>query len=136
MQLKKGILWLVILAGATVLAACNQQAPNLSFEETVKAYGDQRASILSILDLISDKEAIFSSKLNGVINLELGTGEVGKIVVNSTNVSESRIRCESSVRTFFSGSINGNCGWFDSRPWCKGIDQGLYSVFSAFKAWY
>lgn len=96
MQLKKGILWLVILAGATVLAACNQQAPNLSFEETVKAYGDQRASILSILDLISDKEAIFSSKLNGVINLELGTGEVGKIVVNSTNVSERKTENQES----------------------------------------
>ena len=96
MQLKNGILWLVILAGATVLAACNQQAPNLSFEETVKAYGDQRSAILSILDLISDKEAIFSSKLNGAINLELGTGEVGKIVVNSTNVSEGKTENQES----------------------------------------
>ena len=96
MQLKKGILWLVILAGATVLAACNQQAPNLSFEETVKAYGEQRSAILSILDLISDKEAIFSSKLNGAINLELGTGEVGKIVVNSTNVSEGKTENQES----------------------------------------
>lgn len=96
MQLKNGILWLVILAGATVLAACNQQAPNLSFEETVKAYGDQRSAILSILDLISDKEAIFSSKLNGAINLELGTGEVGKIVVNSTNVSERKTENQES----------------------------------------
>lgn len=96
MQLKKGILWLVILAGATVLAACNQQAPNLSFEETVKAYGEQRSAILSILDLISDKEAIFSSKLNGAINLELGTGEVGKIVVNSTNVSERKTENQES----------------------------------------
>ena len=96
MQLKKGILWLVILAGATVLAACTQQAPNLSFEETVKAYGEQRSAILSILDLISDKEAIFSSKLNGAINLELGTGEVGKIVVNSTNVSEGKTENQES----------------------------------------
>ena len=96
MQLKKGILWLVILAGATVLAACNQQAPNLSFEETVKAYGEQRSAILSILDLISDKEAIFSSKLNWAINLELGTGEVGKIVVNSTNVSERKTENQES----------------------------------------
>ena len=96
MQLKKGILWLGILAGATVLAACNQQAPNLSFEETVKAYGEQRSAILSILDLISDKEAIFSSKLNGAINLELGTGEVGKIVVNSTNVSEGKTENQES----------------------------------------
>ena len=96
MQLKKGILWLVILAGATVLAACNQQAPNLNFEETVKVYGEQRSAILSILDLISDKEAIFSSKLNGAINLELGTGEVGKIVVNSTNVSEGKTENQES----------------------------------------
>ena len=96
MQLKKGILWLVILTGATVLAACNQAAPNLSFEETVKAYGEQRSAILSILDLISDKEAIFSSKLNGAINLELGTGEVGKIVVNSTNVSEGKTENQES----------------------------------------
>ena len=96
MQLKKGILWLVILVGATVLAACNQQAPNLSFEATVKAYGEQRSAILSILDLISDKEAIFSSKLNGAINLELGTGEVGKIVVNSTNVSEGKTENQES----------------------------------------
>ena len=96
MQLKKEILWLALLAGATVLAACNQQAPNLSFEETVKAYGEQRSAILSILDLISDKEAIFSSKLNGAINLELGTGEVGKIVVNSTNVSERKTENQES----------------------------------------
>lgn len=96
MQLKKGILWLVILAGATVLAACNQQAPNLSFEETVKAYGEQKSAILSVLDLISDKEAVFSSKLNGAINLELGTGEVGKIVVNSTNVSEGKTENQES----------------------------------------
>ena len=86
----------MILTGATVLAACNQQAPNLSLEETVKAYGDQRSAILSILDLISDKEAIFSSKLNGAINLELGTGEVGKIVVNSTNVSEGKTENQES----------------------------------------
>jgi hypothetical protein len=79
-----------------VLAACNQQAPNLSFEETVKAYGEQRSAILSILDLISDKETIFSSKLNGAINLELGTGEVGKIVVNSTNVSEGKTENQES----------------------------------------
>ena len=79
-----------------MLAACNQQAPNLSFEETVKAYGDQRSAILSILDLISDKEAIFSSKLNGAINLELGTGEVGKIVVSSTNVSEGKTENQES----------------------------------------
>ena len=87
MQLKKGILWLVILAGVTVLAACDQQAPNLSFEETIKAYGEQKSPIFSVLDLISDKEAIFSSKLNWAINLELGTGEVGKNDVNSTKVS-------------------------------------------------
>ena len=96
MKLKKGILWLVILAGVTVLAACDQQAPNLSFEETIKAYGEQKSPILSVLDLISDKEAIFSSKLNWAINLELGTGEVGKIVVNSTNVSERKTENQES----------------------------------------
>jgi len=96
MQLKKGILWLVILAGVTVLAACDQQAPNLSFEETIKAYGEQKSPIFSVLDLISDKEAIFSSKLNWAINLELGTGEVGKIVVNSTNVSERKTENQES----------------------------------------
>ena len=74
-----------------MLAACNQQAPNLSFEETVKAYGEQRSAILSILDLISDKEAIFSSKLNGAINLELGTGEVGKIVVKNQNKPTNKV---------------------------------------------
>ena len=96
MKLKKGILWLVILAGVTVLAACDQQAPNLSFEETIKAYGEQKSPILSVLDLISDKEAIFSSKLNWAINLELGTGEVGKIVVNSTNVWERKTENQES----------------------------------------
>lgn len=96
MQLKKGILWLVILTGATVLAACNQAAPNLSFEETVKAYGEQKSAILSVLDLISDKEAIFSSKLNGAVNLELGTGEVGKVVVNSANVLERKTENQES----------------------------------------
>ena len=96
MKLKKGILWLVILAGVTVLAACDQPAPNLSFEETIKAYGEQKSPILSVLDLISDKEAIFSSKLNWAINLELGTGEVGKIVVNSTNVSERKTENQES----------------------------------------
>ena len=96
MKLKKGILWLVILAGVTVLAACDQQAPNLSFEETIKAYGEQKSPILSVLDLISDKEAIFSSKINWAINLELGTGEVGKIVVNSTNVSERKTENQES----------------------------------------
>lgn len=96
MQLKKGILWLVILTGATVLAACNQAAPNLTFEETVKAYGEQKSAILSVLDLISDKEAIFSSKLNGAVNLELGTGEVGKFVVNSANVLERKTENQES----------------------------------------
>ena len=96
MQLKKGILWLVILTGAVVLAACNQAAPNLSFEETIRAYGEQKSAILSVLDLISDKEAIFSSKLNGAVNLELGTGEVGKVVVNSTNVLERKTENQES----------------------------------------
>jgi hypothetical protein len=54
----------VIIAGATVLAACNQQAPNLSFEETIKAYGDQRSAVLSALDLLADKNALLSSKVN------------------------------------------------------------------------
>ena len=64
MQLKRGILGVMILAGATVLAACNQQAPNLSFEETIKAYGDQRSAVLSALDLLADKNALLSSKVN------------------------------------------------------------------------
>ena len=96
MKLKRGILWLVIIAGATVLAACNQQAPNLSFEETIKAYGDQRSAVLSALDLLADKNALLSSKVNGAINLELGTGEVGKLVVNTTSVTDTKTEDQDS----------------------------------------
>ena len=42
------------------------------------------------------RKLFFSSKLNGAINLELGTGEVGKIVVNSTNVSEGKTENQES----------------------------------------
>ena len=96
MHLKRGILWLVIVAGATVLAACNQQAPNLSFEETIKAYGDQRSAVLSALDLLADKNALLSSKVNWAINLELGTGEVGKLVVNTTSVTDTKTEDQDS----------------------------------------
>lgn len=94
--MKKGLLSLVILAGATVLAACNQKAPNLSFEETIKAYGDQNSAVWSALDLLSEKDALLSSKVNGVINLQLGTGEEGKLVLNTTSFSDGKTEDQES----------------------------------------
>ena len=68
----------------------------MSFEETIKAYGDQRSVVLSALDLLADKNALLSSKVNGAINLELGTGEAGKLVVNTTSVTDTKTEDQDS----------------------------------------
>lgn len=88
MQVKKGLLGFLLILTTVILVGCGQQAPDLSFEETIKAYNLQNQEIRSALQLLTSPEGIVSSSLQASIKGELDKGEEGNLAITSNSVSE------------------------------------------------
>lgn len=88
MQVKKGLLGFLLILTTVILVGCGQEAPDLSFEETIKAYNLQNQEIRSALQLLTSPEGIISSSLQASIKGELDKGEEGNLAITSNSVSE------------------------------------------------
>lgn len=70
MQVKKGMLGFLGILSTLIFVGCGQQAPDLSFEETLSAYNQQNQTIRSGLSLLLSPEGIVSSSLQTSLNGE------------------------------------------------------------------